>query len=165
MPSRATWTGLATRSPSCRRASTPPPTSCCAHLHEFDRQYGWEGFLSCAQWLHWRTGLSLGAAREKLRVAAALAELNHIPAAMACGKISYSKVRALTRIASPATEARLLAVACGANAAQVERLVRGWRQADRDAQADGEQVRMASRMLSTQVDDNGMLVLRARLTP
>ena len=135
------------------------------HLHEFDRQYGWEGFLSCAQWLHWRTGLSLGAAREKLRVAAALAELNHIPAAMACGKISYSKVRALTRIASPATEARLLAVACGANAAQVERLVRGWRQADRDAQADGESARLASRMLSTQVDDNGMLVLRARLTP
>ena len=135
------------------------------HLHEFDRQYGWEGFLSCAQWLHWRTGLSLGAAREKLRVAAALAELNHIPAAMACGKISYSKVRALTRIASPATEARLLAVACGANAAQVERLVRGWRQADREAQADGEQVRLANRMLSTQVDDNGMLVLRARLTP
>ena len=84
---------------------------------------------------------------------------------MACGKISYSKVRALTRIASPATEARLLAVACGANAAQVERLVRGWRQADRDAQADGEQVRLASRMLSTQVDDDGMLVLRARLTP
>ena len=135
------------------------------HLHEFDRQYGWEGFLSCAQWLNWRTGLSLGAAREKLRVAAALAELNHIPAAMACGKISYSKVRALTRIASPATEARLLAVACGANAAQVERLVRGWRQADREAQADGEQVRLASRMLSTQVDENGMLVLRARLTP
>ena len=84
---------------------------------------------------------------------------------MACGKISYSKVRALTRIASPATEARLLAVACGANAAQVERLVRGWRQADRDAQADGEQVRLASRMLSTQVDEDGMLVLRARLSP
>ena len=49
-----------------------------SHLHEFDRQYGWEGFLSCAQWLSWRTGLSLGAAREKLRVAAALADLNHI---------------------------------------------------------------------------------------
>ena len=68
-------------------------------------------------------------------------------------------------MAAPATEARLLAVACGATAAQVERLVRGWRQADQAAQADGEQVRLASRMLSTQVDDNGMLLLRARLTP
>ena len=84
---------------------------------------------------------------------------------MACGRLSYSKVRALSRVAAPATEARLLAVACGSTAAQVERLVRGWRQADQAAQADGEQVRLASRMLSTQVDDNGMLLLRARLTP
>ena len=120
---------------------------------------------SCAHWLNWRTGLDLGAAREKLRVAAALAELTHSAAAMACGRLSYSKVRALSRVAAPATEARLLSVACGATAAQVERLVRGWRQADQAAQADGEQVRLASRMLSTQVDDNGMLVLRARLTP
>ena len=135
------------------------------YLHQFDQQHGWEGFRSCAHWLNWRTGLDLGAAREKLRVAAALAELPHISAAMACGRLSYSKVRALSRVAAPATEARLLAVACGATAAQVERLVRGWRQADHAAQADGEQVRLASRMLSTQVDEDGMLVLRARLTP
>ena len=135
------------------------------YLHQFDQQHGWEGFRSCAHWLNWRTGLDLGAAREKLRVAAALAELPHISAAMACGRLSYSKVRALSRVASPATEARLLAVACGATAAQVERLVRGWRQADHAAQADGEQLRLASRMLSTQVDEDGMLVLRARLTP
>ena len=135
------------------------------YLHQFNQQYGWEGFRSCAHWLNWRTGLDLGAAREKLRVAAALAELPHIAAAMACGRLSYSKVRALSRVAAPATEARLLAVACGATAAQVERLVRGWRQADQAAQADGEQVRLASRMLSTQVDEDGMLLLRARLTP
>ena len=135
------------------------------YLHRFNQQHGWEGFRSCAHWLNWRTGLDLGAAREKLRVAAALAELPHISAAMACGRLSYSKVRALTRVASPATEARLLAVACGSTAAQVERLARGWRQADQAAQADGEQVRLASRMLSTQVDEDGMLVLRARLTP
>ena len=135
------------------------------YLHQFNQQHGWEGFRSCAHWLNWRTGLDLGAAREKLRVAAALDALPHISAAMACGRLSYSKVRALSRVAAPATEARLLAVACGATAAQVERLVRGWRQADQAAQADGEQVRLASRMLSTQVDDNGMLLLRARLTP
>ena len=106
------------------------------YLHQFNQQHGWEGFRSCAHWLNWRTGLDLGAAREKLRVAAALAVLPHISAAMACGRLSYSKVRALT---------------------QVERLVRGWRQADQAAQADGEQVRLASRMLSTQVDEDGML--------
>ena len=135
------------------------------YLREFDRHHGWEGFRSCAHWLNWRTGLDLGAAREKLRVAAALADLNHISAAMACGRLSYSTVRALTRVATPATEARLVAVACCATAAQVERLVRAWRQADRAAQPDAEQLRLASRALSTRVDEAGMVVLRARLTP
>ena len=135
------------------------------YLREFDRRHGWEGFRSCAHWLNWRTGLDLGAAREKLRVAAALADLNHLSAAMACGRLSYSVVRALTRVATPATEARLVAVACCATGAQVERLVRAWRQADRDAQPDAEQVRLARRALSTRVDEDGMVVLRARLTP
>ena len=139
-----------------------------SHLHEFDRRYGWEGWRSCAHWLNWlnwRTGLDLGAAREKLRVAAALADLNHVAAAIARGQLSYSKVRALTRVASPATEARLLAVALSATAAQVERLVRAWRRVDRDAQPDAEQVLLASRALSMQVDEDGMVVLRGRLPP
>ena len=134
-------------------------------LRDFDRHHGWEGFRSCAHWLNWRTGLDLGAAREKLRVAAALADLNHLSAAMACGRLSYSIIRALTRVATPATEARLIAVACGATAAQVERLVRAWREADRAAQPDAEKLRLARRMLSTRVGDDGMVVLRARLTP
>ena len=80
-------------------------------------------------------------------------------------QLSYSKVRALTRVASPATEARLLAVALCATAAQVERLVRAWRRVDRDAQPDAEQVLLASRALSMQVDEDGMVVLRGRLPP
>ena len=135
------------------------------HLREFDRGYGWEGFRSCAHWLNWRTGLALGAAREKLRVATALADLNHVSAAMARGQLSYSKVRALTRVATPATEATLLAVALGSTAAHVERLVRGWRRADREAAPDAEQERLASRMLNMQVDEDGMVVVRGRLTP
>ena len=44
-------------------------------LREFDAHAGWNnGFLSCAHWLHWRTGIDLGAAREKLRTAKALAQ-------------------------------------------------------------------------------------------
>ena len=134
-------------------------------LHEFDRHHGWEGWRSCAHWLNWRTGLDLGAAREKLRVAVALADLNHVSAAMARGQLSYSKVRALTRVATPATEARLLAVALGSTAAQVERLVRAWRRADRDAAPDAERERLASRVLSMRVDEDGMVVVRGRLTP
>ena len=134
-------------------------------LREFDRHHGWDGFRSCAHWLNWRIGLDLGAAREKLRVAAALADLNHLSASMACGRLSYSMVRALTRVATPDNEARLIAVACCATAAQVERLVRAWRQADREAQPDAEKLRLARRTLSTRVDEDGMVVLRARLTP
>ena len=133
------------------------------HLREFDRRYGWEGFRSCAHWLNYRTGLALGAAREKLRVATALADLNHVSAAMARGQLSYSKVRALTRVATPATEARLLAVALSATAAHVERLARAWRRADRAAAADAERDLLASRALSMRVDEDGMVVVRGRL--
>ena len=75
-------------------------------IAEFDRRSGWcDGKLaSCAHWLNFKVGLNLGAAREKIRVAHALAALPKIAASMARGELSYSKVRALTRIASEATD-------------------------------------------------------------
>ena len=73
----------------------------------------------------------MGAAREKVRVARALPELPLLSGALQRGEISYAKVRALTRIATPANEERLLAVAYHGTAAQVERLVRAWRRCDR----------------------------------
>src|ERR1700685_2380305 len=65
-------------------------------IAEFDRRDGWvDGALhSCAHWLNFKCGLDLGAAREKVRVARALEALPKIAAAMACGQLSYSKVRA-----------------------------------------------------------------------
>ncbi len=73
-------------------------------IREFDERSGWNtGFRSCAHWLNWRTGLELGAAREKVRVARALGELRLLSDAMRCGELSYSKVRALTRVATPTT--------------------------------------------------------------
>ncbi len=99
-------------------------------IREFDQRYGWRGgFRSCAHWLNWRTGLARGSAREKVRVARALEELPQVAAAMQTGEISYSKVRALTRIATPETEEDLLAVARSGTAAHLERLVRAWRAA------------------------------------
>ena len=79
-------------------------------LAEFDARNGWGGggFRSCAHWLSWRTGSSPGTAREKMRVARALPALPAISAAMRAGELSYSKVRALTRVAEPATETELL---------------------------------------------------------
>ena len=76
-------------------------------LREFDDRIVWNnGFASCAHWLHWRTGIALGAAREKVRVAHALATLPLVSATMQRGAISYAKVRALTRVATPDNEDR-----------------------------------------------------------
>ena len=71
-------------------------------IREFDARGGWNsGFRSCAEWLSWRVSLDKGAAREHVRVARALGVLPHLARAFAHGEISYSKVRAVTRVATP----------------------------------------------------------------
>src|SRR5712671_6519731 len=105
-------------------------------IRQFDARGGWNtGFRSCAAWLSRRVGLDLGAARERVRVARALGTLPLLAEALACGELSYAKVRALTRVATRETEARLLGVGRAGTAAHVERIVRGWRCVDRRAEA------------------------------
>jgi len=135
-------------------------------IREFDARGGWNtGFRSCAAWLSWRVGLDLGAARERVRVARALGALPLLAEALARGQVSYAKVRALTRVATPETEARLLGVARAGTAAHVERIVRGWRCVDRRAEARETALRHAGRALHVYQDEDGMVVLRGRLEP
>ena len=91
-------------------------------VRRFDERCGWLkwGFESCAEWLHWRCDLSLSAAREKVRVAHALKTLPLIGAAFAAGRLSYSKVRALTRVAGRHNEEELLTFALRVTAATLE---------------------------------------------
>ena len=96
-------------------------------IREFDAQSGWSGFTSCAHWLSWRIGLAPGAAREHVRVARALGYLPRLSEAMQRGAVSYSKVRAVTRVATPETEQSLLDAAQSGTAAHVEQIVRRWR--------------------------------------
>jgi hypothetical protein len=98
-------------------------------IRQFDTECGWEpqGAVSCAHWLSWRIGLDPATAREKVRVARALGNLPAIDAALKSGKLSYAKVRALTRVATPETEAKLLDAAMYSTGAQLERLCRGYR--------------------------------------
>jgi len=111
-----------------------------AHLHagehrllelvgEFDRLGGWElaGHRTCAHWLAFRTGLDLGACRERVRAARALSELPKTSASMSRGELSFSQVRALTRVATAENESDLLELARGATAAELERMVRAWK--------------------------------------
>ena len=82
-------------------------------VREFDARGGWSnGFRSCAHWLSWRVGMNLHAARERVRVARALADLPLLAGALARAELSYAKVRALTRVATRETEERLLAARC-----------------------------------------------------
>src|SRR6185312_788891 len=125
-------------------------------IREFDARGGWNtGFCSCAAWLSWRAGLDLGAARERVRVARALGTLPLLADALARGELSYAKVRALTRVATPETEARLLGVGRAGTAAHVERIVRGWRCVDRKAEARESKRQHASRALHVHQDDDG----------
>src|SRR5436305_12883677 len=135
-------------------------------IREFDARGGWNsGFSSCAAWLAWRVGLDLGAARERVRVARALGTLPLLAQALARGELSYAKVRALTRVATPETEARLLGVGRAGTAAHVERIVRGWRCVDRRAEAREAKHRHASRALRVYQDEDGMVVIKGRLEP
>ena len=134
-------------------------------IRQFDAGGGWDDFASCAAWLSWRIGLAPGAAREHVRVARALAELPKLSDALRRGAVSYSKLRAVTRVATPETEQALLDVALAGTAAHVEQVVRTWRRVDRAAEQAEEQQRHESRALDTWVDDDGMVVVRGRLTP
>src|SRR5712664_3747863 len=135
-------------------------------IREFDARGGWNtGFRSCAAWLAWRVGLDPGAARERVRVARALGTLPLLARALARGELSYAKVRALTRVATPETDARLVAVGRAGTADHVERLVRGWRRMDRKAEAAETARRHASRALHVYQDEDGLVTVRGRLAP
>jgi 5-methylcytosine-specific restriction endonuclease McrA len=135
-------------------------------IREFDLRGGWNsGFRSCAAWLSWRVGLDLGAARERVRVARTLGTLPALAQALARGELSYAKVRALTRVATPETEERLLGIGRAGTAAHIERIVRGWRHVDRKAEARATARKHASRALHIHHDEDGMVVVRSRLSP
>ncbi|MDF2966263.1 MAG: endonuclease [Nocardioidaceae bacterium] len=95
-------------------------------LAEFDRREAWAGpgIRSCAHWLSWRCGMGLQAARDHVRVARRLQPLPITTDAFAAGRLSYTKVRAICRVATPATENDLVDVALCSTAAQVERVTR-----------------------------------------
>jgi hypothetical protein len=98
-------------------------------IGEFDSVGGWHqaGALSCAHWLSWRIGLAPGAAREKVRVARVLTKFPKIAKAFEEAKVSYSKVRAMTRVATPENEELLLQIARSTTASILEELCRKFR--------------------------------------
>jgi Domain of unknown function (DUF222) len=134
-----------------------------ALIREFDRARGWDqqGALSCAHWLSWRIGMTLGPAREKVRVAHRLAELRLIDEALRRGELSYSKVRAMTRVATEANEAALLEQARLTTAAQLERICRFYRQ----VQSPPRNVDDDRRWVASRATEDGMVSIQIRVAP
>ena len=95
---------------------------------EFDRREGWMawGCRGCTQWLSWRCGIDARTARDKLRVAHGLALFPRVREAFSTGRLSYTKARALIRVASPDTEEELVGMALHATGAHVESISRGY---------------------------------------
>jgi hypothetical protein len=130
---------------------------------DFDARNGWQSWdlPSCSAWLAWKCQLAPGTAREHVRVARALRDLPVIHGEFAAGRLSYCKVRALTRIATPATDADLAELAGPMTGGQLERFVRAHRRA---AAADDTAAR-AARRVTWRLDDDGSLAMTVRLPP
>lgn len=133
----------------------------------FDRRLGWAdwGCKSCAEYLSWRCGLSQRAGREQVRVAARLADFPQVTEAFAAGELSYSQVRAITRVATEDTEDLLLTIARHTPASRLERLSSMHAKVLRTNQCEGYEESLPDTFVHTHFDDDGYLVVMARLAP
>jgi hypothetical protein len=185
-PAALTVTSTSTVSSTATSTPLPPPdlerlgdeiAELAAHIHaatyrllvlirEFDQREGWDGsFKTCAHWLSWRTGIAMGPARERVRVAHALEHLPGLSSRMRSGELSYSKARALTRVATRENEEELMEFARHGTASHVEKLVRAWRRVDRLQDEWQERERHRTSSLTLWRDGDGMYELRGRLDP
>ncbi len=135
-------------------------------VREFDIRQGWRPyqFNNCAEWLNMKCGIVVGTAREKVRVASALFDLPRISRAFASGELSYSKVRSLSRVATPHNEAQLLEYAQQATAEQVQRRCQQMHNADRAASTRDVNEIHRGRFLRRSVDGSGRMTISIELT-
>ena len=134
-------------------------------VREFDDRLGWAkwSFPSCAEWLSWRCGISLSAAREKVRTAQALRDLPAIALAFREGRLSYTKVRALTRVAAPHDEDALVRYALDTTAPQVEERCRQIRNVQPDSVHDAKRAWEARSLSAWRNAARGTLCIRVEV--
>jgi len=136
-------------------------------LREFDVRGGWhvQGAATCAHWLAWRIGWDLVTARDHVRVARKLAEFAQIDDALRRGELSYSKVRALLRVATPENEALLLDHARLMTASQLEKLCHKYALVQRHGQDSHPDVDEQRRYVRRRDLEDGMVKIEAVLHP
>jgi len=134
-------------------------------IREFDERAGWLkwGLGNCAEWLHYRCDFSMNAAREKVRVAHALKTLPEVAAAFSKGTLSYSKVRAMTRVVNARNEEELLSFAVKTTTARVEEHCRELKCGSVDS-LNGAQRAFANRSLRVNRNaERGMMTISIEL--
>jgi hypothetical protein len=118
----------------------------------------WNDFKSLAHWLSWACSMTPGVAREHVRVAKALRRMPTIAGLFKEGRLSYSKVREVTRVVDVVDEHRLAGLALTATASQLARMISGFRT------ADGLRIsQQTKRTVSWHEREDGMIDFRARL--
>jgi len=136
-------------------------------IREFDEKNYWglPGLCSCAHWLNFQCGIGMNAAREKVRVAHVLKDLPQISEAFRRGELSYSKVRAMTRIADAGNEDYLMMIAHHGTAHHVEKLVSKYRRCKRLQDLQNANKQHDNRSLTWMYDDDGSFVFKCRMPP
>jgi len=126
-------------------------------ISEYDRREGWKtwGVQSCSQWLSWKCGDSLHTARERVRVARALDSLPATAAAFTLGELSYSKVRAITRVACAGDDGDWVEIARHSTGAQLDRMVAGVKRAHGADEAHDARAAFQRRGVTTDDRDGG----------
>jgi hypothetical protein len=134
-------------------------------VREFDDRMGWAkwSYPNCAEWLSWRCGISLSAAREKVRTAQALRDLPAVARAFSEGRLSYTKVRALTRVAAMHDEDALVRYALASTAPAVEERCRQIRNVHPDSIHDARRAWDARSLSAWRNPVHGTLCLRVEL--
>jgi hypothetical protein len=136
-------------------------------LGDFDETGGWQGdgIKSFAHWLNWKIGMGMVMGREKVRVARSLPDLPLIDKAFSEGKISYTKVRAMTRVATPENEQFLLQIAEYGTADHIEYLVRKYKLCKQLQEPRDSDNWKRLKDLGWYQDETGMIVINVRLPP
>ncbi len=133
-------------------------------IHRLELLNPWTAAMpSCAHWLAWRCGFDMVTAREKVRVAMALAELPLTREKFRTGELSYSKIRAITRVAQPDTEQTWVEAGLENTAAKLERLVRKHRQSGRVNAPEAAMQAWKYRYFECQTQEDGSLLFEGRV--
>ena len=118
----------------------------------------WVDVKSLAHWLSWCCSMTAGTAREHVRVARAMRRMPTVTAAFREGRLSYSKVREVTRVVDVLDEEQLCRMALTATASQLARMLSGYRS------SAGSRIRQeGARALSWHERDDGMIDFRMRM--